>query len=188
MFNGLLNEIAPALFNMEADLAPDGCAGRGHRHGEMAGPSEGDRGPCRRFKTWAVAFPKTSPLLEEAFGRFLNRLWSDGTYLRLVKKYYPAVPGPVSGVLLTFGGHPLMMPRAIITAYEESSLSKNSAVDVRLGDGAAFPVHGLSAEQQLHVPAGSSENGRRAPIAGHGKKEPELSAISLPSVATTSKP
>ena len=96
MFNGLLNEIAPALFNMEADLAlmdvPDAVIAMEKWPGQLK-----VIGPMSPIQDMAVAFPKTSPLLEEAFGRFLNRKWSDGTYLRLVKKYYPAVPALFPG-------------------------------------------------------------------------------------------
>jgi ABC-type amino acid transport substrate-binding protein len=39
-----------------------------------------------------VAFRKTSPLLREAFDRYLAMVRGDGRYRKLVEKYYPAVP------------------------------------------------------------------------------------------------
>jgi hypothetical protein len=90
-FGGHLNEIAPALLNKEADAAlmelPDAVIAMEKWSGQLK-----VIGPLSPVQYMAVAFPKTSPLLEEAFGQFLNRCWSDGTYLRLVKKYYPVVP------------------------------------------------------------------------------------------------
>ena len=38
-----------------------------------------------------AAFTKDSPQLRQAFNRFLEKCQKDGTYLRLVKKYYPDV-------------------------------------------------------------------------------------------------
>ena len=37
----------------------------------------------------AVAFPQTSVKLREAFNRFLAQSRKDGSYERIVKKYYP---------------------------------------------------------------------------------------------------
>jgi ABC-type amino acid transport substrate-binding protein len=36
-----------------------------------------------------VAFPKESPQLREAFNEFLKKIRKDGTYDKIVKKYYP---------------------------------------------------------------------------------------------------
>ena len=38
-----------------------------------------------------VAFPKTSTELRQAFNQFFKTCWTDGTYEKLVRKYYPAV-------------------------------------------------------------------------------------------------
>jgi len=38
-----------------------------------------------------VAFAKTSPKLTAAFNRYLAQCKKDGVYLKLVRKYYPAV-------------------------------------------------------------------------------------------------
>jgi ABC-type amino acid transport substrate-binding protein len=90
MFNGLLNEIAPAILNHEADLAlmdiPDAVMAMEKWPGQLK-----VIGPLSQVQGMGVAFPKTAPLLEAAFGKFLDRCWADGTYLQLVKKYYPAV-------------------------------------------------------------------------------------------------
>jgi ABC-type amino acid transport substrate-binding protein len=39
----------------------------------------------------AVAFPKESAGLRKAFNGFLRKCKNDGTYLMLIKKYYPYV-------------------------------------------------------------------------------------------------
>ncbi|WP_029797368.1 transporter substrate-binding domain-containing protein, partial [Vibrio parahaemolyticus] len=39
----------------------------------------------------AVAFRKNSPELREAFDRYLDSIKKDGTYEKLVKKYYPSI-------------------------------------------------------------------------------------------------
>ncbi|WP_373499319.1 transporter substrate-binding domain-containing protein [Desulfococcus sp.] len=96
MFDGHLNEIAPALFKRAADVAlmdlPDAVIAIEKWPGRLK-----VIGPLSPVQHMAIAFSKTSPLLEEAFEQFLNRCWSDGTYLRLVKKYYPVVPALFPG-------------------------------------------------------------------------------------------
>jgi ABC-type amino acid transport substrate-binding protein len=37
------------------------------------------------------AFAKTSPALRQAFNQFLEKLKADGSYLALVRRYYPKV-------------------------------------------------------------------------------------------------
>ena len=48
-------------------------------------------GPISAPQEMAVGFPKSSPHLLRAFNTFLNRIIQDGTYLKMVKKYYPDV-------------------------------------------------------------------------------------------------
>ncbi|MDW3060326.1 transporter substrate-binding domain-containing protein, partial [Vibrio sp. 1978] len=38
-----------------------------------------------------VAFRKNSPELREAFDRYLDSIKKNGTYEKLVKKYYPSI-------------------------------------------------------------------------------------------------
>lgn len=48
-------------------------------------------GPVSRAQEMACAFPKTSPQLLRAFNDYLRECKKDGTYRRLVTKYYPSV-------------------------------------------------------------------------------------------------
>jgi ABC-type amino acid transport substrate-binding protein len=48
-------------------------------------------GPVSAPQWMGVAFRKSSPELRTAFNAFFEQLWRDGTYLALVKKYYPTV-------------------------------------------------------------------------------------------------
>ena len=48
-------------------------------------------GPVSAQQDMAYAFDKSSPDLREAFEKFFKRCKADGTYYRLVKKYYPTV-------------------------------------------------------------------------------------------------
>jgi len=48
-------------------------------------------GPVSRTQEMACAFPETSPHLLSAFNDFLRQCKKDGTYRRLVAKYYPSV-------------------------------------------------------------------------------------------------
>ena len=48
-------------------------------------------GPVSATQEMAVAFRKDSPELKRAFAAFLQKLWEDGTYGKMVQKYYPDV-------------------------------------------------------------------------------------------------
>uniref|UniRef100_UPI002557B174 transporter substrate-binding domain-containing protein n=1 Tax=Vibrio parahaemolyticus TaxID=670 RepID=UPI002557B174 len=48
-------------------------------------------GPVSENQKMAVAFRKNSPELREAFDRYLDSIKKDGTYEKLVKKYYPSI-------------------------------------------------------------------------------------------------
>jgi len=48
-------------------------------------------GPVSKKQKMACAFSKNSPILKETFNTFLKKSKKDGTYIRIVKKYYPAV-------------------------------------------------------------------------------------------------
>jgi ABC-type amino acid transport substrate-binding protein len=91
LFEGSLNDIAPALVNREADLTlldvPDALVALQKWSGKIK-----VLGPISPVQTMAVAFAKDSPKLREAFNAFLKKSQKDGTYLSLVKKYYPFAP------------------------------------------------------------------------------------------------
>lgn len=88
IFDGNLNELAPALVNNKAELTildvPDALIGLEKWPGKIKiiGPTSGKQ-------LMGAAFPKESPLLREAFNKFLKKIRKDGSYDRIVKKYYP---------------------------------------------------------------------------------------------------
>ena len=90
IYEGNLNEVVPALVNKKAELTildvPDALVGLEKWPGKIKiiGPTSGKQ-------TMAVAFPKESPLLRDAFNDFLKKIRKDGTYDRILKKYYPTV-------------------------------------------------------------------------------------------------
>lgn len=90
-FAGSLNEIAPALLNRDAELAlldvPDALVALQKWPGKIK-----VIGPVSDFQDMSVAFGKDAPELRQAFNRFLGQIKKDGTYLAIVKKYYPFVP------------------------------------------------------------------------------------------------
>ena len=89
-FNGSLNELAPAIINGEAAITlldvPDALIALSKWPGQIK-----VIGPISPPQLMGCAFTKTSPLLRTAFNRFLQDCIADGTYRRLVEKYYPAV-------------------------------------------------------------------------------------------------
>lgn len=91
IFNGKLNELAPALVNNEAELTildvPDALVALDKWSGKIK-----IIGPMSRPQEMGVAFPKTSPELEAAFNLFFKQLCQDGTYPQIVRKYYPTSP------------------------------------------------------------------------------------------------
>jgi ABC-type amino acid transport substrate-binding protein len=86
--SGKLNEIAPTLINKEAEMSildvPDALIALEKWPGKIK-----IIGPISTNQIMAVGFPKTSPRLREAFNKYLLEIKRNGTYLRLVKKYYP---------------------------------------------------------------------------------------------------
>lgn len=48
-------------------------------------------GPISESQAMACAFPKSSPKLLESFNVFFQQIKADGTYRRLVEKYYPSL-------------------------------------------------------------------------------------------------
>lgn len=88
LFQGTLNELAPAVINAEAEATildvPDALIALEKWPGKIK-----VIGPVSERQVMGAGFRKDSPLLLKAFNQFLQELKSDGTYLRLVKKYYP---------------------------------------------------------------------------------------------------
>jgi len=86
----LINDIAPAMINGMAETTlldvPDAMVALQTWPGEIK-----IIGPISEPQVMGVAVDKSSHLLLEAFNDFFNQIWSDGTYLSLVKKYYPSV-------------------------------------------------------------------------------------------------
>jgi ABC-type amino acid transport substrate-binding protein len=88
-FNGTLNELAPAIIKGEAEMTlldvPDALMALEKWPGKIK-----VIGPISPRQEMGVAFAKTSPQLRETFNRFFDRIKNDGTYLGLVRKYYPS--------------------------------------------------------------------------------------------------
>ena len=87
-FNGNLNELAPAVLNGEAEMTildvPDALVALDKWAGKIK-----VIGPISPRQLMAVAFPPEAPALRAAFNKFLRQARKDGSYDRLVKKYYP---------------------------------------------------------------------------------------------------
>jgi ABC-type amino acid transport substrate-binding protein len=89
-FQGNLNQLAPAILNGEADTTlldvADSLVALAKWPGQIK-----IIGPISEQQEMAVAFRKQSPELQKAFATFYQTLKTNGTYVELVKKYYPDV-------------------------------------------------------------------------------------------------
>lgn len=89
-FSGSVNDIAPAVIKGEANLTlldlPDALVALQKWPGKIK-----VIGPVSGKQEMAAAFSKDSPKLREAFNRFMRKIKKDGTYKRIVEKYYPSV-------------------------------------------------------------------------------------------------
>lgn len=85
-----INEMVPALLNRDADLSlldvPDLLLDMKKWPGQFK-----VLGPISDVQDLAAAFPKDAPELRKAFDDYLRRVRADGSYDRLVIKYYPGV-------------------------------------------------------------------------------------------------
>jgi ABC-type amino acid transport substrate-binding protein len=83
-----LNDMVPALINGEAEFTlldvPDALLDLQKWAGKIK-----VIGPVSEEQRLAAAFPKSSPRLRDAFDAYLREVRVDGTYDRLVSKYYP---------------------------------------------------------------------------------------------------
>lgn len=89
-FNKNLNELAPAVINGKADATlldvPDALVALEKFPGLIK-----VIGPLSKRQVMACAFQKQATELREVFEEFLDKIKKDGTYIKLVKKYYPVV-------------------------------------------------------------------------------------------------
>lgn len=85
-----INEMVPALLNLDADLSlldvPDAILDLQKWAGKIK-----VLGPISEEQQLAAAFPKDAPELRDAFDDYLRRIKADGTYDKLVDKYYPGI-------------------------------------------------------------------------------------------------
>ncbi|MCU7939455.1 MAG: transporter substrate-binding domain-containing protein [gamma proteobacterium symbiont of Bathyaustriella thionipta] len=85
-----LNEMAPAILNQEAETTlldvPDALIALEKWPGQLK-----VIGPISGQQVMGAGFRKNSPQLLEAFNHYLKIIKNDGTYNKLVKKYYPSV-------------------------------------------------------------------------------------------------
>lgn len=85
-----INEMVPALLHQDADLSlldvPDLMIDMQKWAGKFK-----IIGPISEEQRLAAAFPKDAPQLRDAYNVYLRQIREDGTYDRLVKKYYPGV-------------------------------------------------------------------------------------------------
>jgi len=90
-FQGKLNEIAPAMLNKEAEMTildvPDALVALDKWKGKIK-----ILGPISDKQLMAAGFSKESPKLLEAYNSFIRKAQHDGTYMALIKKYYPTAP------------------------------------------------------------------------------------------------
>lgn len=84
-----LNELAPALIKGEAESilldVPDALIAMEKWMGQLK-----IIGPVSEPQYMSVGFPKDARQLREAFEAFMAQCKRDGTYLQLVRKYYPS--------------------------------------------------------------------------------------------------
>jgi len=90
LYDGNLNELAPAVINGDAEATlldvPDALVALEKWPGKIK-----IIGPISPEQEMACAFNKESPKLREEFNTYMHQCKKDGTYLRIVKKYYPSV-------------------------------------------------------------------------------------------------
>lgn len=90
LFDKNLNELAPAIIKEDAETSildvPDALIALEKWPGKIK-----VIGPVSGMQKMGCGFRKTAPLLLDAFNRFFEECKNDGTYVRLVKKYYPNV-------------------------------------------------------------------------------------------------
>ena len=90
-FSANLNDLAPAVIQGEAELTlldvADSLVALEKWPGKLK-----VIGPISPVQEMSCAFPKESEKLRERFNLFFEQIKRDGSYLRLVRKYYPTAP------------------------------------------------------------------------------------------------
>lgn len=85
-----LNEMVPALLKGDAEFTlldvPDAILDLQKWAGKIK-----VIGPISEEQELAAAFPKSSPELRNAFDEYLRKIKADGSYGKLVNKYYPGI-------------------------------------------------------------------------------------------------
>lgn len=85
-----LNEMVPALLDREAEFTlldvPDVILDLQKWAGRIK-----VIGPVSEEQELAAAFPKSAPALRDAFDEYLAKIRADGSYDRLVRKYFPGI-------------------------------------------------------------------------------------------------
>jgi glutamine transport system substrate-binding protein len=85
-----INEMVPALLNLDADLSlldvPDLLIDMQKWAGKFK-----VIGPISEEQALAAAFPKDAPQLRDAYNAYLKKAKAAGTYGKLVDKYYPGI-------------------------------------------------------------------------------------------------
>jgi ABC-type amino acid transport substrate-binding protein len=91
-FTGALDDLSAAIIKGEAETAimemPDALLALKKYPGRIK-----IIGPLSPIQDMGAGFAKESIQLRAEFKKFLTQIKKDGTYLRLVKKYYPSAPG-----------------------------------------------------------------------------------------------
>lgn len=91
LFEGTLNELAPALIDRRADATildlPDALVALNKWPGRIK-----VIGPVSAPQEMAIGFAPQSGELREAFDAYFTQLWNSGVYLEMVREYYPAAP------------------------------------------------------------------------------------------------
>ena len=90
LFNGTLNELAPAVINGESELTlldiPDALVALQKWPGKIK-----VIGPISEKQFMGAAFSKDSPKLRAAFNKFMDEIKRNGTFKQLAKENYPFV-------------------------------------------------------------------------------------------------
>ena len=91
IFEGSLNDLAPAVMNGSADTSlldvPDALVALNKWPGQIK-----ILGPISTKQDMAVGFRKDMPELQKAFAAFYKEILANGTYRKMLVKYYPDVP------------------------------------------------------------------------------------------------
>lgn len=90
-FTGALDDLSSAVIKGESEIAimemPDALLALKKHPGKIK-----IIGPLSPTQEMAAGFAKSSPQLRAEFNKFLSQSKKDGTYLKIVRKYYPSAP------------------------------------------------------------------------------------------------